>query len=128
MEYGPDEIEKIKSLLLKRRFTAQDIANELGRSRNSIISKIRRNKDLNAIGLLSQSSAQKKIKKVWVDRPTASAEASWEEIIIKPDDLKGNGCRWVYGDPKKEGWGYCGHTKVGKAWCPHHYNVVYRRL
>lgn len=36
------------------------------------------------------------------------------------------GCQYIYGDPKKPGWHYCGEdTLIGQSWCKKHYSLVF---
>lgn len=43
-------------------------------------------------------------------------------------DLQSHHCRWISGDPKQPGWGYCGARKVdGLPYCEHHARRAYRQ-
>ena len=36
-------------------------------------------------------------------------------------DMEPHHCRWIAGDPKQPGWGYCGDHRIpGQSWCQHH--------
>ena len=46
-----------------------------------------------------------------------------EQSIITP----ANCCKYIAGDPKQEGWSYCGEPTVSTAspWCDTHHSIVY---
>lgn len=41
--------------------------------------------------------------------------------VFSVADLEPHHCRWISGDPKQPGWGYCGDTQVpGQSYCAAH--------
>ena len=38
-----------------------------------------------------------------------------------------NSCKYIAGDPKQEGWSYCGGPTLspGSPWCDTHHSIVY---
>lgn len=42
-------------------------------------------------------------------------------------ELEASMCRWPIGDPKREGFGFCGRTRApGISYCPRHARVAFR--
>lgn len=39
-------------------------------------------------------------------------------------------CQWIFGDPKKWGWRYCGrkNAKPGAPYCTEHMALAYRKV
>jgi hypothetical protein len=34
-------------------------------------------------------------------------------------------CKWVFGEPSRKGWLYCGEDAHRGSWCEKHYKVVF---
>jgi GcrA cell cycle regulator len=59
--------------------------------------------------------------------PTARKEPPREQGAPKQMfDLGPHECRFPIGDPKEEGFGFCGHrTPPGQSYCEHHHGIAY---
>ena len=136
--------------------TAAEIAKELGEgvTRNAVIGKAHRlklsgraspiqtaKKTIKVAKEQSNSKPRVKAKMVAVEKPkvapkrTVSSSPSKQDIeIIKNKgkciplaELTERMCRWPIGDPKHEGFGFCGHSKdAGLPYCPEHGQIAYQ--
>lgn len=53
--------------------------------------------------------------------PLPDPQASDVPRVFSVIDLEPHHCRWIAGDPKQPGWGYCGEHRIpGQSWCQHH--------
>lgn len=42
-------------------------------------------------------------------------------MMLQLEDLRFNQCRWPFGDPREDGFGFCGHVKLqGSPYCAWH--------
>lgn len=48
-----------------------------------------------------------------------------EPLMVALVDLGPNMCRFPCGDPREEGFGFCGHPKEDGAYCRHHAAIAY---
>jgi hypothetical protein len=48
-----------------------------------------------------------------------------EPLMVALVDLAPSHCRFPVGDPREEGFGFCGHPKVDVAYCGHHARLCY---
>jgi GcrA cell cycle regulator len=124
--------------------TASEIADLLGApfTRNATIAKVwrlrragifmRERADLSALATRQREVARMVKQRIRV-RPILARppELPVEPMTTAPDvltptifdtlALTKHSCRWPYGDPKKDGFGYCGRQRtVGKPYCEAH--------
>jgi len=125
--------------LLKQRASASEIAAELGITRNAIIGKVRRDKDLRAIGFAYAKAhpfggrAPKKfvknerrpleMKRVTPRSKQPTIAPDPEYTVAKPMLLLGaHDCRWPINsaDGDEQHLFCAGITEKGKSFCAHH--------
>lgn len=132
--------------------TAAEIAKQLGGvTRNAVIGKAHRLKLSNRVSPIQQNKkvspktaanknekSPKVVEKAKAPRvkkavSTPAAPVLPEEPIEQRDDLyslmelKPRMCRWPCGDPKEEGFGFCGHNAMaGLPYCPEHAKMAYQ--
>lgn len=131
--------------------TAAEIAKQLGGvTRNAVIGKAHRLKLSNRVSPIQQNkkvapkpAANKNERSAPVEEkskivrakkaPSAPVVALQEDPIENRDDLyslmdlKPRMCRWPCGDPKEEGFGFCGHNAMpGLPYCPEHAKMAYQ--
>lgn len=125
--WSDDRVELLKSLWGAGK-SAAEIAQQLGGgiSRNAVIGKAHR------LGLSGRASpVQKKVDKV---AAAAIARAAAEEVSYERSptgvnllQLSDKTCRWPIGDPKREGFHFCGSRPMpGVPYCGHHSAVAYQ--
>lgn len=97
-------------------YSASEIGEQLGMTRNAVIGTVHRYKKLKEIGLPDAARSNK--RKMFARKPL---DGGPKPLMLGEDDHIGRcQCRYVHGDPKKE-WGYCGHKTVGTTyWCEFH--------
>lgn len=127
--------------------TAAEIAKQLGGvTRNAVIGKAHRLKLSNRISPIQQNkkpaNSNKSIERKVVEKIKDVTPIKVKEIVVKaeihekkinPDDLyslmdlQPRMCRWPSGDPKEEGFGFCGdHTMAGLPYCEEHAKAAYQ--
>lgn len=115
-----DRVELLKSLWGAGK-TAAEIAKELGEglTRNAVIGKAHR------LGLSGRiTPVQKKIDK---PLPPESQDILAKNGGISLLELTEKTCRYPYGDPKKEGFHFCGgHALSGLPYCAEHAQIAYQ--
>lgn len=120
-----DEMKATVIRMAAAKATGQEIANAIGRSRNSVMGFCFRSK----IRLLNRGRFVKK----HTEPPKSFKEqigARWP-VIQKPlgerlmQDKDLLGCRWLAGEPRELNW--CnGTVHKHSSWCVEHYRRVYR--
>lgn len=115
-----ERIELLKSLWGAGK-TAAEIAKELGDNltRNAVIGKAHR------LGLSGRiSPIQKKVDK---PLPPERKEIKAKNGGISLLELTEKTCRYPYGDPKKEGFHFCGCAALaGLPYCAEHAEIAYQ--
>lgn len=115
-----ERIELLKSLWGAGK-TAAEIAKELGDNltRNAVIGKAHR------LGLSGRvSPIQKKIDKPLPPEPRKILAKNGGISLL---ELTERTCRYPYGDPKKEGFHFCGGSSLpGLPYCAQHAEVAYQ--
>lgn len=115
-----DRVELLKTLWGAGK-TAAEIAKELGEglTRNAVIGKAHR------LGLSGRvTPVQKKIDK---PLPPESKEILAKNGGISLLELTEKTCRYPYGDPKKEGFHFCGGKSLaGLPYCAQHAEIAYQ--
>lgn len=124
--------------------TAAEIAKELGGvTRNAVIGKAHRLKLSNRVSPIQQN--RKPANKNVARKPSVSGEVvrpapaparvepqvadvvSSSGDVYSLMDLQPRMCRWPSGDPKKEGFGFCGAKTVsGIPYCAEHAKIAYQ--
>ena len=133
MSWTDDRVATLKKLWGEGK-TAAEIAKELGGvTRNAVIGKAHRLKLSNRISPIQQN--KKPAPKVsTAPAPVSEKKASKISALnnnknpgIALIDLKPNECRWSYGDPREDDFGFCGEGALpGLPYCPEHAKVAYQ--
>ncbi len=147
MSWTDDRVSLLKRLWGEGH-TAAEIAKELGGvTRNAVIGKAHRLKLSNRVSPIQQNrkpanknterkTSVEKVLKSPASAPAARASSPRkvkEEVAIPTGDLydlmdlQPRMCRWPCGDPKEEGFGFCGaKTIAGIPYCAEHAKVAYQ--
>lgn len=111
----------------KEGHTMAVIANKLGRTRNSVISRI------NKLGLSNNKTAPK-TPNMQKKRKTMSYQRSGVTAPVKQGayqslaELKPKQCRYPHGDPTEKDFSFCGDDTIkGRPYCLDHYQLCYTR-
>lgn len=130
MSWTDERVALLKKLWVEGK-TAAEIANALGDvTRNAVIGKahrlklsnrvspIQQNKKPVAIAPKQQQPIERKIVRIVVDENRQRVDMM---------DLKPRECRWPFGDPREENFGFCGCNSVaGLPYCDEHAKVAYQ--
>jgi len=149
-----DKIKQLKKLWAEG-YTTGEIGKKLNVSKNAVVGKAHRlglesrpspirrvmedneevesaedNVEANAKTEVVESKSKKRAnsaKEVKVPSPVKKAVAKQpKKKIVKIEDLSMNSCRWPIGDPKEEGFHFCGkETYNGKPYCLEHCATAY---
>ena len=136
LEWSADHIRVLREMFHEGRH-GSEIASELGRSRDSVIGKLRR------LGLKRGKSQPVKRKETRFSlastvNPTDNgsrrapyvpkADEEQPERLSCLFDLEANSCRWPFGDPRQPDFGFCGaDRKPGSSYCRTHHAVAYKQ-
>lgn len=114
--------EKVQELtrLWNEGLTTGEIGKKLGVSKNAVVGKAHR------LGLKSRPSPIKRPapkKKKAAAKPKQKAAPKQKVTIM---DLTGHTCRWPIGDPRDDGFHFCGkHCDIGTPYCKDHASQAY---
>ena len=148
MSWTDDRVSLLKRLWGEGH-TAAEIAKQLGGvTRNAVIGKAHRLKLSNRVSPIQQNRkpANKNVeRKVVVEKSVKVTPASTKssggssvsrKIEVEPVptgdlydlmDLQPRMCRWPSGDPKEEGFGFCGSRTIsGIPYCAEHAKLAYQ--
>lgn len=135
MSWTDDRVELLTKLWTEGK-TAAEIAKTLGGvTRNAVIGKAHRLKLSNRVSPIQQNkkpaapantqnvpaskAEKKKVKEIIEERPTGDG--------IQLMDLGPRMCRWPIGDPREEGFGFCGCKSMsGLPYCEEHAKIAYQ--
>ncbi len=140
MAWTNEMIDQLKQMW-KKGFTTNEIAKELGVSKNSIIGKVHR------LNLTARPSPIKKKEKTpapetntkVASKPSNPQDSKSQKITINPievtahkntclklGELDGHTCRWPIGDPKDDNFCFCGKkVRAGQTYCDEHAAIAY---
>jgi GcrA cell cycle regulator len=147
--WTPEEDAMLAALIGQGK-TAAFMAEELGRTRNSVIGRAHRN-NLQFKGQLRRKSTATKAEPIAppVARPvklnlhagnimgeklSRAQDPEFKHVtpavsivprMVKLIDLEPSDCRYPIGDPKQETFGFCGHPKADGAYCRAHAALCY---
>jgi GcrA cell cycle regulator len=142
MSWTDDRVSVLRKLWGEGR-TAAEIAKELGGvTRNAVIGKAHRLKLSNRVSPIQQNK-KPAVKVVTGERKvpeaanTSVVSVIKQAVRIKPEirtgdlmsllELKPRMCRWPVGDPREEGFGFCGCESIsGLPYCSDHAKVAYQ--
>jgi hypothetical protein len=146
MTWTPQMLQK-SAELAEKGCSAQQIGNVIGKTRNSVISKLRKN-DIKLlrgnyqnhhssnvpIKPVSIQKLQKAFTELKIDFRAASHQPP--EQIAPPDELYGitsilkaraDQCRFIHGEARE--LTCCGaKTMIGRSWCQNHLLIVYQNV
>jgi hypothetical protein len=129
-----DEVDQIEALLLTKQWSGKQIAELLGRSRNSVVGIIWRTPHLKEIGLPNeQPEALRKITEA--RRASSERRMRWAPPHERPDyvkpgprtllNLRRDDCKYVV-DGEGVGALFCAEPKTGDGpYCLKHYRVCH---
>ncbi len=129
----------------KQGLTTNEIAKQLGVSKNSIVGKVHR------LNLTARPSPIKKkedsaqdpqkmapesadtktaVKKITINpveiKKTAMAATGKDSGCLKLTDLDNHTCRWPMGDPRDDNFCFCGKkVRSGQTYCEEHAAIAY---
>ena len=147
MAWTDEMIEKLRQMW-KQGLTTSEIAKKIGVSKNSIVGKVHR------LNLTARPSPIKKKEEAPLEQPvrkTAEKEPKStkpvkkikiETVEISPavavpstvettgciplTELDNHTCRWPIGDPRDEGFCFCGKkVRSGQTYCEEHAAIAY---
>jgi len=140
MAWTNEMIDSLKEMW-KKGLTTNEIAKELGVSKNSIIGKVHR---LNLTARPSpikkkEKSTPKSMMNVLTQKSEAVSDEgsigmrtsslqtkSYKHTCIKLSELDSHTCRWPIGDPKDENFCFCGKkVRAGETYCDEHAEIAY---
>lgn len=87
---------------------------------------------MSSVKTAAQAAPSAKAAKSASPAPAERSVAKSQDAVIPGDlydlmDLKPRQCRWPSGDPKEEGFGFCGgHALPGLPYCEEHAKVAYQ--
>ena len=137
MGWTDEQVEELKKLWNKG-LTTGEIGKALGVSKNAVVGKahrlglngrpspIRRNEE-EATAQTEEKPVQTEKKKA-ASKTTSSAKNTGKEKkkLFTVNDLTSNSCRWPIGDPKDEGFHFCGKECLpDKPYCAEHAAIAY---
>lgn len=109
--------------------TAAEIASALGGvTRNAVIGKAHRLKLSNRVSPIQQNKkpAPVKVERKKAEPMPVKDKADGQDGVALTD-LGANMCRWPYGDPRDEGFGFCGEESIsGIPYCEEHAKAAYQ--
>jgi GcrA cell cycle regulator len=137
--FTPDEDKVILEMGATGK-SGLDIGGILGRNKSSIVKrarllgmtlngkngpkpsagpKVKRAKRFNVLGIVQKAQS---------DRPDfdhVTPVVAVEPLMVALVDLTSSHCRFPVGDPRQEGFGFCGHPTGDGAYCRHHAAIAY---
>lgn len=133
MSWTDDRVAILKKLWGEGK-TAAEIAKELGGvTRNAVIGKAHRLKLSNRVSPIQQNKKPAPVKTPANTQSPPTAKKIVKETIpddrerIPLTDLKAGACRWPYGDPREENFGFCGEKGLpGLPYCLEHSQSAYQ--
>jgi len=132
MSWTDERVELLTKLWTEGK-TAAEIAKELGGvTRNAVIGKAHRLKLSNRVSPIQQNKKAVAVKPSPAqnntpERKVKSAVPQEDRQGIPLTDLKPNQCRWPFGDPRDENFGFCGAQGIpGLPYCSEHAQLAYQ--
>lgn len=126
------KIETFRTLY-KRGALYRDIAKQLGVTRTAVVGKAYRMRlagdtDFKArsIQVHLEKRAPRSPKRL-TTKFFREAEPPATSLMLSLMELEASQCHFPHGDPKRPGFGYCGHPNMkGFAYCAAHVRIMYR--
>lgn len=110
--------------------TAAEIASALGGvTRNAVIGKAHRLKLSNRVSPIQQNKKPANSSQKPENKPKAAPQRIESDEVGEYTlaELEHNQCRWPFGDPKSETFGFCGAEKIaGVPYCEEHAIAAYQ--
>lgn len=130
MSWTDERVNLLKQLWGEGK-TAAEIAKVLGDgiTRNAVIGKAHRLKLSSRLSPIQQNTSKKPKAEAALPRivkPSVKLP-EFKGMELKLVDLKERMCRWPNGDPREEGFSFCGHeTVAGLPYCDAHCRAAYQ--
>lgn len=119
--WTPDQEELLRKLVIEKQYSSSQCADEMKRSRNSIIGKARAMKLELYLHLdPNEKPSEKKMKYRELDVFMGDV-INYKHIL----DAKENDCRWPYGEKSEY---CCGKPKVIGSYCQKHAEIGYANV
>ncbi len=143
MAWTDEMVEKLTSMWLGGA-TTNEIAKELGLSKNSVVGKVHR-LNLSARPSPIKKKEEKKVTKKTqtilkkdiepkeknvstsaVQKTSEKQNSSESKKCLRLNELDNHSCRWPIGDPKDENFCFCGKkVRTGQTYCDEHAAIAY---
>ncbi len=142
MIWTDEMIEGLRQMW-KKGLTANEIAKTLGVSKNSIVGKVhrlnltarpspikRKSEDENQdeqVSVQAENFSKKfVITPIEINNTSMVAPSSEQNGCLPLTELDNHTCRWPIGDPRDEGFCFCGKkVKSGQTYCEEHAAMAY---
>lgn len=141
MAWTDEMVEGLKSMW-KQGLTTNEIAKNLGVSKNSIVGKVHRlnltarpspikkkDDETEVVEAQPVKPAVKPVKKITispVEIKTPAGEKKSSQSGVCLTDLSNHTCRWPLGDPRDENFCFCGKkVRSGQTYCEEHSAIAY---
>ena len=142
MIWTDEMIEGLRQMW-KKGLTANEIAKALGVSKNSIVGKVhrlnltarpspikRKSEDENQdeqVSVQAENFSKKfVITPIEINNTSMVAPSSEQNGCLPLTELDNHTCRWPIGDPRDEGFCFCGKkVKSGQTYCEEHAAMAY---
>jgi GcrA cell cycle regulator len=126
--WTPETINKLLTLALATEpYSASQIADELGVTRNSVIGKLSRMgvnlpRSTGRKRVLRSQETIKLVHSRLIQKPAPRAPAAASGGLASPFKI----CQWYFGDPKAGDLSKCNHSTYGNSsFCEEHYRRAY---
>ena len=119
MAWTDEMVEGLKKMW-KQGLTTNEIAKNLGVSKNSIVGKVHR------LNLTARPSPIKKKDDETAAEPVVAHDKIGSSACLKLTELDNHTCRWPIGDPRDDNFCFCGKkVRGGQTYCEEHSAVAY---
>ena len=141
MAWTNEMISQLKQMW-KKGLTTNEIAKELGVSKNSIVGKVHRlnltarpspikKREGDESAVVTQGPLKLEMNdETQTPKPTITINTievkAHQNTCLKLSELDSHTCRWPIGDPKDDNFCFCGkRVKAGQTYCDEHSAIAY---
>ncbi len=147
MAWTDEMVENLKKMW-KQGLTTNEIAKQLGVSKNSIVGKVHRlnltarpspikkkEETASAKPTVAETSSKIPVNKTTQKsspytetgtKPVSFEKSSTNSACLKLTELDNHTCRWPVGDPRDDGFCFCGKKiRSGQTYCEEHAALAY---